>query len=246
MKSRLGDNSKSLIDIKSRLGDAKSSSITVKSRLDDAKSSSIDAKSRLGDAKVSLFTLPSSSSTLNLVRKPYLSTHIYILKTPHLPSAFVLLIDIAIVAFSVMIAYELRFNFAVPASENFMWRTTFLSVVFARLGSFWWAKTHRSIVFHTSVEDAQRIFYAVTSISILLMLGNVILYIFASTFIAPYSVLGIEYLGTMFGLTAWRVTAKILFLERHNYDKEQQRVVIYGALEGGLLTKKNLRPRCQH
>ena len=86
----------------------------------------------------------------------------------------VLIIDIGIIIFSLALAHLLRFNFNIPTTEdydNLLLGTPVMIVI--RVFSFFIFKTYAGIILHTSIEDAQRIFWAVLSGSIFMAtLGN--------------------------------------------------------------------------
>jgi len=125
----------------------------------------------------------------------------------------ILTIDIGIVVFSLVLAHLLRFNFNIPTSDDYdliAYGTPFMILI--RVLSFSIFKTYAGIIFHTSIEDAQRIFWAVGSGSLLMGIINVALYYTMGHFLLPYSILIIDFLVTIFILTAYRALVKILYV----------------------------------
>ncbi len=142
--------------------------------------------------------------------------------------------------FSLILANLLRFNFDLDKIEyEFLyWGIPFLMAL--RLGSFLVYKTYSGIIFQTSIEDAQRIFFAISSSSLLLALANWVSYYFTSDYILPFSILIIDYFISIFLLTTYRALVKILYLELHNSKKDKRLVAIYGADSAGVVTKQTL------
>ena len=154
----------------------------------------------------------------------------------------VLIIDIGIIIFSLALAHLLRFNFNIPTTEdydNLLLGTPVMIVI--RVFSFFIFKTYAGIILHTSIEDAQRIFWAVLSGSIFMAtLGNLGFYKITGHFALPYSILIIDFLVSIFMLTAYRALVKILYIEFRNGKKDKKFVAIYGAGETGITTKTAL------
>ena len=70
-------------------------------------------------------------------------------------------------AFSIILAHLLRFNFEVSNIDYFhFWHGPFILWVL-RVLSFFVFKTYTGIIFHTGIEDARRIFLALASISVI-------------------------------------------------------------------------------
>ncbi len=154
----------------------------------------------------------------------------------------ILIIDIGIIVFSLVLAHLLRFNFNIPTTEDYDNLLYGAPVMIAfRVFSFFVFKTYAGIIFHTSIEDAQRIFWAVLSGSIFMAtLGNFGFYYTTGHFALPYSILIIDFLISIFLLTAYRALVKILYIEFRNGKKDKKFVAVYGAGETGITTKTAL------
>lgn len=154
----------------------------------------------------------------------------------------ILIIDIGIIIFSMVLAHLLRFNFNMPTTEdydNLLYGTPVMIAV--RVCSFFIFKTYAGIILHTSIEDAQRIFWAVLSGSIFMAtLGNLGFYYSTGHFALPYSILIIDFLVSIFMLTAYRALVKILYIEFRYGKKDKKFVAVYGAGETGITTKTAL------
>ncbi|GAB3266849.1 nucleoside-diphosphate sugar epimerase/dehydratase [Larkinella harenae] len=163
--------------------------------------------------------------------------------TRFLSSYFVLSIDVILSVVSFSIAYLLRFNFEMNGLEPaaFLYYLSILisiRVVFFRL-----FRSYQGIIRHTSVEDVTLLFYAIflsgavtTLISFLLWqgFGQQHLYI-------PVSILLIDFFCCLVIMSVSRFMAKALYWTWvAGNGRMRQPVLIYGAGETGLLTRKAL------
>lgn len=157
------------------------------------------------------------------------------------PRWLVFTFDIALCTISLALAYLLRFNFSIPVDEIDRFVSVFPVVIILRATTFFLSKTYSGIVRYTGTEDAKRIFLTVTSGSAVLAIFNGIrYYFFDETFILPISVLIIDYLATVFLMISLRIAVKVLYAEISNPSKEKSNVVIFGAGESGVITKRAL------
>ena len=157
------------------------------------------------------------------------------------PRWIIFTIDLLISIFSLLLAYLLRFNFNIPNAyiETFVY--IFPIVLFLRIVSFFLFKTYSGIVRYTSTIDMQRIFVVVTGVSIVVATSNGISFYFINqSFLIPFSVIIIEYLCTMFLMITFRITVKLIYFELKNASKDKRRIVIYGAADEGIVTKRTL------
>lgn len=150
-------------------------------------------------------------------------------------------IDIGICVVSLCLAYLLRFNFSIPEDEINRFISVFPVVILLRAISFYLTKTYAGIIRYTSTEDAKRIFITISAGSALLSLVNIVRYYFTDhAFILPFSVLIIDYLATVFFMISLRIAVKVLYGELYNPTKEKSNVIIFGAGESGIITKRAL------
>lgn len=157
------------------------------------------------------------------------------------PRWAITLIDLAMCTVSLLAAYQLRFNFNVPQVEyDLLWPVLpiFLAV---RLGWYLGFGIQRSMVRHTGTEDAKRVFLVVLGGSLTLLLLNLLRSQFVDgKFVLPTSVVIIDFLGSAVLLIASRIAFKLLHLRRQGKGKDTLRVVLFGAGEAGLITKRTL------
>jgi len=167
--------------------------------------------------------------------------HEFIFSKMHAPRWLVLLIDIHIVLVSISIAYILRFNFnATLILTNDLYYAIPM-VIFVRTLTFLITKTYAGLVRYTSTRDALRIFIVGLSGSLILFGINIIQNLFfQNQYFIPYSVLLIEFVTTVFIMIISRFVVKTFYFEYSNRNETKEFVVIYGANQLGLATKRTI------
>lgn len=160
----------------------------------------------------------------------------------NLPRWSILLIDTLICAFALTIAFLLRFNFDdIPLVDKRNLPIGYAIVLSVRLLSFFISKTYKGVVRYTSSKDAVRIFLVVVVGSCVVFLLNVIYYKFLmDVYFIPNSVIVIDTLCTLFVMISSRLAVKAIFFESKNPAREKMNVIIYGAGEAGIITKRTL------
>ena len=162
-------------------------------------------------------------------------------KTQNMPRWLIFSIDISIVPFSIVLAYLLRFNFQIPANEIQSWTYVFPIMIGIRAISFVIAKTYSGIIRYTSTEDAIRIFIVVFLGSVFFSLSNIVSYYFINeAYVIPFSVIIMEFLLVIFSMVTFRIIVKIAYLEILNPGGSKNKVIIFGAGEAGIITKRAL------
>ncbi|MDZ4822273.1 MAG: nucleoside-diphosphate sugar epimerase/dehydratase [Flavobacteriales bacterium] len=138
-------------------------------------------------------------------------------------------------------AYLVRFEFHVPALEIQLAKAFFPIFIAVRALSFLIGKTYAGIIRFTSTQDTLRIFLVLTTGSLLFAGLNQVRYHFADeTFFIPNSIIIVEYLISLVVMVVSRITIKVLYLELKTPAKAKTRVVIFGAGEAGIITKRSL------
>lgn len=162
--------------------------------------------------------------------------------TYNLPRWSILFIDTIICAFALTLAFLLRFNFdAVPEADAKNLPYDFLVVLLVRFISFFISRTYKGVVRYTSSRDTVRIFLVVVSGSIVIFLLNIVgLKVVLHYYFIPNSVIIIDALVTLFVMVSTRLAVKALYFEIKNPTKEKMNVIIYGAGEAGIITKRTL------
>jgi FlaA1/EpsC-like NDP-sugar epimerase len=160
----------------------------------------------------------------------------------NLPRWSILIIDLIICAFSLTLAFFLRFNFkSIPIDDLKNLPYDYAIVLFVRLFAFIISKTYKGVVRYTGAKDATRIFSVILLSSFILYLINIFTrQILLGYYIIPHSVIVIDALVTIFIMISSRLAIKAIYFENKNPEKQKTHVVIYGAGESGIITKRTL------
>lgn len=156
------------------------------------------------------------------------------------PSWAVFIFDIAICAFSFVLAYLLRFNFSIPTIEVSLAYKAFIIVLLMRIISFFVSKTYSGIVSYTSTKDALIIVITNFSVLIALCIVNIVSSWVQLIYIIPFSIIIIDFIAATFLMVAYRALIKIAYIEIHNPSSNKRNVIIFGAGESGFITKRAL------
>ncbi len=167
-------------------------------------------------------------------------TSVLKLNEGYTPRWIVLLIDLVIVLAGTAIAYLLRFDFNVPHSEVVAFPVVFSLILGVRLASFLIAKIPWAIVRYMSQRDAVRILITISIGTILFFTLNQITQHISGKYIIPHTIIFIEFLATTFGMVSSRLIYKAMWMEMKNPSREKRSVIIFGAGESGLITKRTL------
>jgi len=159
----------------------------------------------------------------------------------NIPRWLILLIDILICAFSVVLAYMLRFNFSLPETDAHDLPYVLSYIVGIRFITFIIAKTYTGIIQYSSTSDAIRIIIVTTIGSLFFVATDLISYFFINKInFIPYSIIIIDFITTSSLLVAFRIFVKIAYMEINNPSRNKTNVLIYGAGESGLISKRSL------
>jgi FlaA1/EpsC-like NDP-sugar epimerase len=159
----------------------------------------------------------------------------------NIPRWSILLIDMLVCAFSLTLAFFLRFNFAsIPEYELRSFPTAYGIVLSVRLLSFLISRVYKGVVRYTGSRDATRIFFVIVCSSALIIGINFIYRAFTGVYFIPHSVIVIDALCTLFIMISSRLAVKAVFFESKNPEKQKTTILIYGAGESGIITKRTL------
>lgn len=159
----------------------------------------------------------------------------------NMPRWVIFFIDMCICLFSLVLAYLVRFNFSIPQLAIDDFPLVFALVLGIRAISFYISKIYQGIVKYTSSKDSQRIFIVISIGSLIYVIINVISSNFINgKFPIPFSIIIIDYMATTFLMISLRVMFKALYFELTNPNKEKRSVIIFGAGESGIITKRTL------
>jgi FlaA1/EpsC-like NDP-sugar epimerase len=161
----------------------------------------------------------------------------------NLPRWSILFIDTFVCAFALSLAFFIRFYFdsvmSVEDKQNLPF--DFLIVLSIRFVSFFISKTYKGVVRYTSTRDTIRIFLVILAGSLFIFALNIIsLNFILGYYFIPNSVIIIDALVSLFVMISSRLAVKALYFEIKNPTKEKMNVIIYGAGEAGIITKRTL------
>ena len=157
------------------------------------------------------------------------------------PRWIIFLIDIMLCNFCMVAAYLIGYNlnFELISIRELYSNLLVLSVVNALV--FLNFRSYAGIVRYTGVQDAVRISIALLVSVVVLAVLSVVTVVNGTTFIAlPVATLIIYSLFSFLGLISYRVIVKYGFTYVRNFKLDPKFVVIYGAGEAGLATKRVL------
>lgn len=162
----------------------------------------------------------------------------YLLKS--IPRWIVFQIDILLCIASIFLSYLLRFNFDIP--QNYLNGLLFVApvVIFIKIVFFYFTRTFAGIIKYTSVKDAKRIFKALTIVLLIFITIDFFYYLYTGFLFIPRSILVLDYFLSLLFMAGFRIMVKILYFESKGQESEKINVIIYGAGESGIITKKTL------
>lgn len=157
------------------------------------------------------------------------------------PRWIIFLIDVVTVVVAFVAAYLVRFEFRPPAIEIELAKAFFGWWLLIRVAGFLVGRTYAGIIRYTSTQDTLRIFTVITSGSILLFVLNTVRFYFGDgLYFLPTSIIILEYLLSLFAMIVGRTAVKVVYMELKTPDVVRKRVAIFGAGEGGILTKRTI------
>jgi len=159
----------------------------------------------------------------------------------NLPRWLILVIDLIICAFSLTLAFFLRFNFKdIPAEDLKNLPYDYVILLSIRAISFIVSKTYKGVVRYTGSRDSLRILAVVLLGSVLMFAANIVTYFTIGYFIIPSAIIIIDALVTLFIMISSRLAVKAIYFESKNPERSKINVLIYGAGEAGIITKRTL------
>lgn len=157
---------------------------------------------------------------------------------PNAPVWFIFLGDLFICFISIWAAYFLRFNFRIPPEELPSLPLIFLVVLLVRAISALVFQTHRGIIRFTNTKDVERIFLSIAVGSTVFLAINPILLLIKQVYLIPFSIIIIDGILSVFLMVISRIVIKSIFYEINGGHKEKTNVLIYGAGDTGITSKK--------
>jgi FlaA1/EpsC-like NDP-sugar epimerase len=153
---------------------------------------------------------------------------------------FVYLLDLTAFAISSFLAFELRFDGALPAQYFHLMGVALCIWAGAKSAVFIVGAVSRGSWRHTSVYDAVRIVLANTVGSIL---GGLVIFLLVGPYGIPRSVYIIDWLISCLLILGERLVARMVVttMDRNNVEGDRARTLIYGAGNAGLALLWELR-----
>lgn len=159
------------------------------------------------------------------------------------PSSWVFIFDVVCVLVAAVFAVILRDNFAIFTQAHFS-STDYLLFPSICVGVqvlfFFIFRSYRIVVRYTNTKDMARIFLTCFSATLCLELVNIVSFFLQHFFLVPHSILIISFFITLVLMLFYRIAFKILYMETVNPTKYKRDIVIVGAGEAGITTKRAL------
>lgn len=161
------------------------------------------------------------------------------------PRWIIVFVDLFLSLSALFAAYLIRFDVYSNISEIMQeWEVLSISlpfIILIKMVVFYLFKIHKGLIRFTSFEDINRIFRAVgTSTIIILITGLIRYHFYDERYLLPMSVLFVEFLASILMLIGFRFTVKVFYFESTKGIGEVKPVIVYGAGVSGLVTKRTL------
>lgn len=167
-------------------------------------------------------------------------------KSSKIPRWIIFLFDISLCIIGYILSLFTRFSFY-PVGDVSVQIVLALRVlplyIFIKGLTIGYFRLHTFIIRHTSVQDGLRIFYAMSTSSVLMLLSDFILNstLGSDKTFFPKSIILIDFCLSIFFLSSFRVFIKLLYIRIiANNNSQTINYAIYGAGESGLTTKRKL------
>ncbi len=168
------------------------------------------------------------------------SKALYFFNRYSLPRWTILVIDAVVVIAAFLIAYLLRFNFALPDEKEKVLLAQALIATVVYVGYSLVFKSYSGLIRHTTLTDITLVFIVTTCSTATLVALSVVggLLQWGPVISIPQSILLIHYVAVSIILFAGRIFIKLLFRFATGTISKKKRVLIYGAGELGFVVKR--------
>jgi len=154
------------------------------------------------------------------------------------PRWIIFAIDICLSVLALLIAKVISKNFIVTDIEFVELYQSIIAIVVINTVVFIVLKTYAGIIRYTSAQDSIKILGAVVLSGFLIFLLNALIISFRGNTFINFTTLIIFSLVNFLILTAYRMMSKSVYLYFRHAKLTSRRVIIYGAGEAGLVTKR--------
>ena len=154
------------------------------------------------------------------------------------PRWIIFAIDICLSIFAMTLAKVLKHNFIIEDINILAFYKSMVAVIVVNGLVFVNIKTYAGIVRYTSAQDSFRILFSVLASTFILFFVNAAFIAFgAPPFLSNVTVITYSLFSFLFLIT-YRIIVKYFFMYIKNASLDKIRIIIYGAGEAGLATKR--------
>lgn len=148
------------------------------------------------------------------------------------------MLDLGICAISLTIAYAVKLNLALTEIDPVEFSRNILIITAISVVVFFNVKTYSGIIRYTSAQDTFRILFAVIISNGIFSVLNFLITAFGYHPYISNTVLIVNLLTSFLLLITYRVLIKYFFMYIKNLNLDKRKVIVYGAGEAGLATKR--------
>lgn len=154
------------------------------------------------------------------------------------PRWLIFIIDLMICTISLGIAYFIRYNFDITDLNLIFFSRTALVIAIINVIVFFNVKSYTGIIRYTSAQDTFRILFAVVLSAAAGFVINISITAFWNYQLTSNIIVVIYGLVSFVLLITYRILVKYFFTYVKNLNLDKMRVIIYGAGEAGIATKR--------
>jgi FlaA1/EpsC-like NDP-sugar epimerase len=154
------------------------------------------------------------------------------------PRWIIFLLDLSFCLASLIIAYLVRMNLVISGIDITEFSRNIVIVTFINCIVFYNVKTYAGIIRYTSAQDTFRILFAVLISNGVFSLINFFVIGLGNAPLISNTILIINLLCSFLLLITYRVLIKYFFMYIKNLNLDKRKVIVYGAGEAGLATKR--------
>lgn len=154
------------------------------------------------------------------------------------PRWIIFTLDIVVCFLSLTIAYLIKANFEIHSFHYVEFSRNVLISGAINIFVFYTCGTFSGIIRYTSAQDSFRIFYAIVICNSIFFIGNMVLVAINQNQLIANSILILNGLLSFLMLITYRHLVKYFFMYIKNLKLDTVRVMIYGAGEAGVATKR--------
>ncbi len=156
-----------------------------------------------------------------------------------LPRWIIFLIDLGFCAISIYLAFLIKLNFNFDNIDSDHINEVVIVTLCVNTLVFIFLQTFSGIIRYTGIQDSMRILTASLISMFILLLINFSAFLFNhSLLFIPLSVIIVNFFGTSLFLISYRIAVKQVFVYALNSKAVKHNVIIYGAGDLGMSTKK--------